>query len=135
MFTSSTKLLRDYYAAFNAADWDGMLSLLTEDVTHDINQGSRETGREAFAAFIARMNRCYSEQLSDIVLMVSPDGSRAAAEYVVAGRYLKTGEGLPQAQGQLYLLPGGAFFDIRDGRIARISNYYNLRDWLAQVSA
>ena len=32
-----------------------------------------------------------------------------------------------------YVLPGGAFFAIRDGLIARVTNYYNLEDWLAQV--
>ena len=31
------------------------------------------------------------------------------------------------------LLPGGAFFDIRDDRIARVTNYYNLQDWVRQV--
>ena len=45
-----------------------------------------------------------------------------------------TDEGLPPATGQSYVLPGGAFFDIRDDRIARVTNYYNLQDWIAQVS-
>ena len=31
------------------------------------------------------------------------------------------------------MLPGGAFFDVRDGKIARVTNYYNLDDWIAQV--
>ena len=129
------ELLRRYYTAFNAGDWDTMLSLLTDDVAHDINQGGREIGRDAFAAFLQRMNRCYSEQLEDIVICAASDGARAAAEYVVVGKYLATDEGLPPAQGQTYRLPGGAFFDIRDGRIARVTNYYNLQDWLEQVGA
>ena len=49
------------------------------------------------------------------------------------GEYLEAAAGLPPARGQRYELPGGAFFRIRDGRIARVSNYYNLEDWLAQV--
>ena len=52
----------------------------------------------------------------------------AAAEYVVHGEYLANdpsvdsgqATGLPPANGQTYVLPGGAFFDIRDGRIAAI---------------
>jgi len=40
---------------------------------------------------------------------------------------------LPPANGQKYVLPGGAFFDIRGGKIARVTNYYNLQDWIAQV--
>ena len=129
----STELVLAYYAAFNRGDRDAMLGLLGDDVAHDLNQGAREIGRDAFAAFMARMDRCYREQLRDIVVMASPDGSRAAAEYVVHGEYLADDEGLPPANGQTYVLPGGAFFEIRDGRITRVTNYYNLQDWIAQV--
>ena len=129
----ATELVLTYYAAFNRGDWDGMLAMLTDDVVHDLNQGARETGREAFAAFLGRMNASYREQLRDIVVLVTQDGQHAAAEYVVHGEYLHTDEGLPPAKGQTYVLPGGAFFDIRDDRIARVTNYYNLQDWIRQV--
>ena len=131
----ATELLLRYYTAFNRADWEGMLGCLADDVRHDINQGGREEGRDAFREFLARMNRCYREQLRDIVVMANADGSRAAAEYVVHGEYLDGDEGLPPARGQRYVLPGGAFFEIVDGQIARVTNYYNLDDWLAQVRA
>jgi ketosteroid isomerase-like protein len=42
---------------------------------------------------------------------------------------------MPEARGQRYRLPAGAFFEIRDGKIARVTTTYNLRDWIAQVSA
>jgi len=128
-------LIETYYAAFNRGDWDAMLDCLAEDVVHDLNQGERETGRDAFRAFLARMDRCYSEQLKKIVVMAHPDGRRAAAEYEVHGTYRFDDEGLPPARGQTYVLPGGAFFDIRDGKITRVSNYYNLQDWIDQVLA
>ncbi|HET6397199.1 MAG TPA: ketosteroid isomerase-related protein [Pseudoxanthomonas sp.] len=128
------RLVEAYYAAFNRGDRAAMLDLLAEDVAHDLNQGPRESGREAFAAFMRRMDACYREQLHDVVVMASPDGTRAAAEYVVHGQYLRDDEGLPPARGQAYVLPGGAFFELRGDRIARVSNYYNLQDWIAQVS-
>jgi steroid delta-isomerase-like uncharacterized protein len=112
---------------------DTFLSLLTEDVIYDINQGQREIGKEAFRRFMERMNQSYKEQIVDICIMTDEDGNRAAAEFVVLGEYLKTDEGLPPAKGQKYRLPAGAFFDIRGGKVARITNYYNLRDWTAQV--
>lgn len=127
------ELVLGYYAAFNRGDWAAMLDCLHEEVIHDLNQGGRETGRDAFAAFLQRMQASYRERLDDVVAMASEDGSRAAAEYVVHGEYLRTDEGLPQARGQRYVLPGGAFFELRDGRIARVTNYYNLQDWIAQV--
>ena len=129
----ATELVLAYYAAFNRGDWAGMQALLSDDVVHDLNQGPRETGKAAFAAFQERMARCYREQLREIVVMACPDGARAAAEYVVHGEYLVAEEGLPPANGQAYVLPGGAFFGIRDNLIARVTNYYNLQDWLAQV--
>ena len=123
-----------YYAAFNRGDWPAMLECLHDDVVHDPNQGARETGRDAFAAFLQRMHASYRERLEDVVVMASEDGTRAAAEYVVHGEYLLTDAGLPEAGGQTYTLAGGAFFALRDGRIARVTNHYNLQDWIAQVA-
>jgi len=129
------ELITAYYSAFNAGNMEGFLTLLHPEVVHDINQGRRETGKEPFARFMQHMNRCYREQLADIVVMASADGSRAAAEFTVHGEYIATDEGLPEARGQRYVLPAGAFFEIRDGKVARVTNYYNLNDWIAQVGA
>jgi steroid delta-isomerase-like uncharacterized protein len=126
----SIALIHRYYAAFNAGQWDQMLDCLSEDVVHDINQGARELGKPAFRKFLAHMERCYREQLAAIVAMASDDG---AAEFVVHGEYLATDEGLPPAKGQKYILPAGAFFDLRDGKIERVTNYYNLPEWTKQV--
>ncbi len=135
MNQDTINLIQKYYEAFNKGDMETFMTLLTDDVIHDINQGKRETGKEAFAQFMACMNYNYKEQLVDMVVMATPDGTRAAAEFVVLGEYLKTDEGLPVAQGQKYRLPAGAFFEVRDNKVARITNYYNLQDWIAQVSA
>ncbi len=126
-------LLERYYAAFNAGDNQAMLACLSDDVAHDINQGARQSGKPAFRDFLAHMDRCYRERLSDIVIMANDSGGHAAAEFVVHGEYLATDEGLPEAAGQQYVLPAGAFFDLADGAISRISVYYNLADWTAQV--
>lgn len=135
MQSETRDLIERYYAAFNRDDAAGMLDCLTDDVAHDINQGERQSGKDAFAAFLTHMDRCYRERLTDIVIMVDETGTRAAAEFVVHGEYLVTDEGLPEAQGQTYVLPVGAFFDIADGRISRVSVYYNLADWTRQVEA
>ena len=134
MNQKTINLIEQYYTAFNSADMDTFLNLLTDDVIHDINQGKREIGKEAFKQFMACMNFNYKEQLVDMVIMATADGSRAAAEFVVLGKYLQSDEGLPAAKGQEYRLPAGAFFEVRDGKVARITNYYNLEDWIAQVS-
>ncbi len=129
----ANRLINTYYAAFNNQDWEGMLALLTDDIAHDVNQGEREIGKEAFREFLARMDRCYSERVCDLVVLTNDKIPRAAAEFVIEGTYKATdGDFLP-ATGQRYTLPVGAFFEIRDGKISRVTNYYNLNDWLAQV--
>lgn len=131
---AAAALIRDYYAAFNRGDGDGMLAHLTDDVTHDVNQGERRTGKDKFKAFNARMAHNYHEELKDIVVLVSKDATRAAAEFNVHGTYKNSEEGLPAAKGQKYVLPAGTFFAIRDGKISRVTTYYNLTDWIAQVA-
>jgi steroid delta-isomerase-like uncharacterized protein len=131
---SEAEVIHAYYAAFNRADWDGMCALMSDDVAHDLNQGERQLGRAAFRSFLDRMARCYRERLRDVVVLTGADG-RAAAEYIVEGEYLAADEGLPAARGQRYVLPGGAFFEIEGGQIRRVTNYYNVADWLRQVRA
>ena len=126
-------LVRHYYERFNAHDTAGMLSCLGDGAVHDVNQGERRKGKALFASFMEHMNRCYREQLKDIVVMSSADGAHASAEFVVHGKYLATDAGLPPANGQTYILPAGAFFEVTNGQIARVTTYYNLKDWMAQV--
>lgn len=128
-------LINRYFEAFNAGDAEGMLACLADDVEHHVNQGGVRRGKAAFAEFCAHMARCYREELRDVVVFVDETGARAAAEFTVFGTYLSTDAGLPEARGQTYSLPAGSFFTIRDGRIARVTTYYNLKDWIDQVSA
>lgn len=132
--TETERLIRAYYAAFDAGDREAMLALLADDVAHDVNQGGRRQGKPAFRAFLAQMDAAYAERIEDLVVMVDATGTRAAAEFTVVGQYLRTDPGLPEARGQAYRLPAGAFLAVRDGRITRVTTHYNLQDWIAQVS-
>lgn len=127
-------LIAAYYDAFNAGRTDEMLALLHDEVEHHVNEGGIRKGKALFADFNRHMTESYKETLTDMVIFANESGDRAAAEFVVNGTYLKTDEGLPEAKGQTYRLPAGTFFTIRDGKIARVTTYYNLADWTRQVS-
>jgi steroid delta-isomerase-like uncharacterized protein len=127
-------LIERYYRAFNAGDGEAMLACVAETVVHDVNQGARRTGKDAFRAFSAHMERCYAEQLKNIVVMATADGARAAAEFEVLGTYTESDEGLPPASGQTYHLAAGAFFEVENGLIGRVTTYYNLAAWLRQIA-
>lgn len=98
-----------YYAAFNAGDARAMLDCVTDDIEHRVNEGAIRHGKEKFAVFCSHMGVSYRETLKDMVIFVNEDASRGAAEFVVHGEYLQTDPGLPEAKGQTYILPAGAF--------------------------
>lgn len=131
---ATRKLIKTYYDAFNRQDVDAMLACLGTGFVHDVSQGEIRKGKDKFAAFLAHMNASYREKLSDIVIMSNADGSRAAAEFKLKGKYLATDPGLPEAKGQTYHLRVGAFFEVKRGKITRVSTHYNLKHWIAQVS-
>jgi steroid delta-isomerase-like uncharacterized protein len=131
--TATYDLIRSYYAAFNRQDTEGMLAMLAENVVHEPSQGAPRRGKDAFGEFLAHMNQCYAETVIEPAILVAPDGKRAAAEFMLDGQYLVSDDGLPEASGQSYHLRVGAFFEIEDGKIARVSNHYNLADWIHQV--
>ena len=129
-----SKTVEAYFAAFNVGDTEGMLACLADDVAHHVNEGQVRRGKALFAEFCAHMSRCYQEELTDMVVFEAEGGTRAAAEYIVNGTYLATDSGLPEANGQSYRLPAGSFFSLEGDKITRVVTYYNLADWVAQVS-
>ena len=129
------ELLTRYYHVFNEGDREALLDLLGDEVRHDINQGHCETGRQRFCDFLAKMDRCYRERVEELEVFANEDGTRGSAEFYIHGAYLTTDEGLPPATGQTYRLRVGAFFEVRHGRIMRVTNYYNLQEWLRLVGA
>lgn len=126
MNADAAALIRRYFDAFNDRDVDGCLSLLADDVVHDLagmhGDGNSEAGKAAFRAWLDRTARCFEEKAVDLFVTTSLDGTRAEAEFTLLGVYLETDDGLPDAEGQNYSLPAGAIFEIRDGKVTRVSD-------------
>lgn len=131
---NSIETVERYYNAFNEQNWEQMLELVHPDVVHEPNQGETRIGKEAFTAFMADMDRCYSEQLKDMLLYSCSDPLKVAASFTVHGIYKEGDEGFPVAKGQNYVLPAAAFLELKDGLISKVTTYYNLQQWIKLVS-
>jgi steroid delta-isomerase-like uncharacterized protein len=131
---TSLEIVQHYYQCFNQKDWKGMLALLHPEVRHESNQGEVRTGIEKFTEFLQKMDESYEETLTDMVFFTEPSDNRVAVEFVVNGIYKKGEEGLPEAHGQTYVLPAAAFIGLTDGKISRVTTYYNLPLWIELVS-
>jgi steroid delta-isomerase-like uncharacterized protein len=123
-----------YYDRFNNKDWKGMLALLDPEIRHEPNQGEVRIGIEKFTAFLGDMDTAYEETLTEMVFFTEKSGTRVAAEFVVNGIYKKGEEGFPEAHGQTYVLPAAAFLEVKEGKITRVTTYYNLPHWIDLVS-
>ncbi len=97
--------------------------MLDEDVVHEINEGSvRAPARKLSARLPAAHGPlAYKETVEDLVVFGTPAGDRAAAGSTSAAN-TATDSGTSPAKGQNYRLRVGAFFEIRDNKIARVTN-------------
>lgn len=133
--TDSQQIVQAYYDAFNRKDWAGMLALVDENIRHDANQGGQRWGKAAFEAFLEHMDQCYDEQVVDLLIFSRPQHpDRIACEFTIQGVYKATDGDLPEAKGQRYELPVGAFLALKNGKICRVTTYYNLPLWLQLIS-
>lgn len=132
---NALEIARQYYNHFNQQQWEGMLSLLDDHIRHEVNQGDPRIGKDLYREFLAHMDDCYEEKLTDMVFFSEPSGTRVAVEFTVNGIYKKTDGDLVEAHGQRYVLPAGAFLEISGGKITRVTTYYNLLLWIKLVSA
>ena len=111
-----------------------MISLLSEEIRHEANQGGVRIGKPLFVEFLKHMDLCYDEQLTDMVFMSDETVGRVAVEFVVNGIYKSTDSDLPEANNQKYVLPAGAFLEVKNELITRVTTYYNLPLWMEMVS-
>jgi len=127
-------IVKEYYTHFNNKNWKGMLDLLHEEIRHEPNQGDPRIGIEKFTEFMQMMDTSYEETLTDMVFFSETGNTRVAAEFTVNGIYKKGEEGFPEAHGQTYVLPAAAFLEVKEGKISRVTTYYNLPLWISLVS-
>jgi steroid delta-isomerase-like uncharacterized protein len=131
---TALETVQQYYQSFNQKDWAGMIALLDENIRHEPNQGEPRIGISLFEAFMKNMDDAYEENLSDMVFFSEPTNKRISVEFIVNGIYKKGEEGFPEAHGQTYQLPAAAFLEVNEGKITRITTYYNLPLWIQLVS-
>jgi ketosteroid isomerase-like protein len=102
------EVVRSLWERFQARDWDAAAELLAADVVVDWPQTrERMRGRENVIA----VNRNYPEGWTIRVLRVLQEGDEAVSE--VAVDHVEFGT-----------FHAASFFDVRDGRIARATEYW-----------
>jgi steroid delta-isomerase-like uncharacterized protein len=134
--TATPELIAAYESALNAHDPEAVAALYTDDatVTEAVQDGSTFNGRDAIEAWIAA-NFAGIPDLTVTTESVVSEGNRIAWAWVYHGSYTGEYSGLPPGQGQQITLPGASFLDLREGKIASETIYFDNRAFLTQVGA
>ena len=107
MSTTTHELIESFWRYANARDWVAFGALLAEDIVYEIPQTrERVRGRDAYVEF----NATYPGPWQAEIVRIVAEDSRAVSEVAFT-----IGEETSI---------GIAFFDLKDGRIARIVDYW-----------
>ncbi|MBW3096058.1 nuclear transport factor 2 family protein [Pseudohoeflea coraliihabitans] len=127
-------LISRFLAAYSARNIDDMLDCFGEDAALDITNSERVIGRRQIRFALAERLKQFEERVGDIVIMTTENGSRAAAEFTLRGRYRSDADELPPASGQDYALAAGVFCEAEDAGLSRLSLRFNPVELRRQVS-
>jgi steroid delta-isomerase-like uncharacterized protein len=131
--SDSTDIVARWAAAWSSGDITRVAELFVEDCVYEdvtlgvVNRGTAEL--EAFGqAFFAAAPDLQIELASHIV-----SGDHGAAEWWFKGTQHGEVIGLPPS-GRRFAFRGMSAFDLRDGKIVRCSDYWDLETFRSQIS-
>ena len=107
-------VVKDFEAAFNRRDIDGLVACFTADATYADTFYGPHAGAAALRAMFVRMFREGREYVWTMERVVE-SGEVAAAEW--SFRYVVT-DAVPRSAGRRVRFHGMSVFELRDGRIA-----------------
>lgn len=126
------KWIRDLFAAYEPYDEEKVLSLHTDDyVYEDVARGVVVRGKAQFAAFLREFFSAFPDYKGQLTSSFV-SGDRACVEYVMTGTHTGDLPGLP-ATGKRISLRMAEIWELRDGKIAKASSYYDAATMLRQL--
>ncbi len=118
--------------AFNSNDMEGWLSAYTDDIVYeDVAMGKTSHGKGELRTFTAGTH-AMSPDVKIEGKSLFGSGDWAAAEWVMSGTHTGKTPELPPT-GKKFSLLGSSIMQIRDGKISRQTDYWNMTSFLQQV--
>lgn len=132
MSTDMDRFLQDYIAAWNSHDFDKLSPFFTDDcIDEDIGEVRVCHGKQEFKAYYEDMH-VWSADFKFEMKSFFTAGNWFAGQWVMSGTHTGDRPGL-KATGKEYSLPGASVGELREGKISRNTDYWNLAAFLQQV--
>jgi steroid delta-isomerase-like uncharacterized protein len=128
-------LVRGENAAWNAHDVDKIAEFYTDDcVKEDVAVGVYARGKEAMNAVNRGAFAAVPDMRIELGLIVI-SGDKAATEWTMSGTYSGKQHGSLGVTGRPFSIKGATIMQLRDGRISRVSDYWDSAVFMRQVGA
>jgi steroid delta-isomerase-like uncharacterized protein len=122
-----------YLNAWNDHDVEAILGFLTDDCTYaDVALNESHQGKAAIRDFIAHMATEFSSDYAFEPGLAVVSATGYALEWVMRGTHDGSSARLP-ATGKPYAIRGVSVGELRDGKVARNTDYWSLAEFLGQV--
>lgn len=124
------KVIKDWLRAYNSRDTNAAVSFFTDDgVYEDKAFGQTYHGKKEILDFFNLAHADLPNLKWDLISIFSAD-NRAVFESVLSATHSHSSfPGVP-ATGKQILLKAATIVELRDGKIARVADYYNLPSFL-----
>lgn len=128
----SEKMFRDYIASWNMHDVEKIASFFTDDCVYDnLARGQTYRGKDQ----LKEWGKASFDAIPDFKLDVTSifaSGDLLASEWVMTGTLSGNSPMLP-ANGKSFSVRGSTIVQLKDGKIRRNSDYWDLATFLRQV--
>jgi steroid delta-isomerase-like uncharacterized protein len=132
MATDVERVYKDYLAAKNSHDVAKIAALWTEDsVDDDVASGQVTHGKKELKASFSDIFAAFPNVKWELKSLFSA-GDRIAVEWVETGTQTGDWAGIP-ATGKSYSIRGASLMEVREGKISRLTSYWNMADFLQQL--
>ena len=124
--------LEDLIAAWSSHDVEKLLLLFTEDcIYEDVTMGAVNRGKSELKLFAGAVLGAFPDFKMELKSGFT-GGNWAAAEWTMSGTHKGDLPGIP-ATGKGFSLRGSTICELRDGKIKRLSDYWNMVTFLKQI--
>jgi steroid delta-isomerase-like uncharacterized protein len=127
------KMIDDYILAWNSHDINKIISFFTDDCIYEnLAHGKVYHGKKEVTASFNSIMADFPD-LKFEVKSVFVAGDWAGQEWVMSGTHAHSSNPAIKATGKTFSVRGATIYQLRDGKISRESDYYNLATIMQQL--
>jgi steroid delta-isomerase-like uncharacterized protein len=130
MVADTEKIVKDFIEAFNLGDADKAASFFADDcVYEDMAVGEVFHGKKEIIGFFNSIYADFPDYKWELKSIFGT-GDRAAYESVFSGTYTHSSDPEIPANGKHVAFRTATIVELRNGKISRVADYYNLPSFL-----